>query len=42
MCGIAGVISGKGIRLGKFLEVLNGLQHRGQESAGFLGYTVDG
>lgn len=42
MCGIAGVISEKGVKLGKFLEVLHGLQHRGQESVGFIGYTIEG
>ncbi len=41
MCGIAGVFSKRGVRLREFLNVLNGLQHRGQESAGFIGYTVD-
>ncbi len=42
MCGIAGVISRNGVKLTRFLEVLQGLQHRGQESTGFVGYTVDG
>ncbi|MEO0169012.1 MAG: amidophosphoribosyltransferase [candidate division WOR-3 bacterium] len=42
MCGIVGVISEKGVKLSDFLTVLHGLQHRGQESAGFVGYTKDG
>lgn len=42
MCGIVGAFSKKGVRLSEFLHVLQGLQHRGQESTGFVGYSIDG
>ncbi len=42
MCGIAGAFSKRGVKLSEFLYVLQGLQHRGQESTGFVGYSIDG